>query len=707
MSAASPGMRVRVPFGHRELVGVLIRALDESPVEQARLKSVLQILDREPVLSTSMLSLLQWAADYYHHPLGEVLKTALPSALRQGQDLAVKGLSVWSLTPAGADVDLSQLKRAPLQRRILRVLADTPTGLHGSQLAAISRGWASAIRQLVAKDWVGVHESELPEGATSPAEPAPVLTATQHAAVDAIAASLNSFRAFLLHGITGSGKTEVYLNVIARVLAQQRQALLLVPEIGLTPQLVARVRARFSISVAVLHSGLSDKERLRAWLQARDGKAQIVLGTRSAVFTPMQSPGVIIVDEEHDTSYKQQEGFRYHARDIAVMRARRENIPIIMGSATPSLDSLRNVAKGSYEKLVLPNRTRTAALPTVHLLDPRRLALNNGLSPPLLAQIDKRLHRREQSLLFLNRRGYAPVYMCHDCGWLAPCARCDGKLTFHKHRQRLCCHHCGADIPMPKTCPDCDGVNLHALGEGTERIETVLANLFPQACVVRIDRDSTRRKGALEEKLSQVDVGDADILVGTQMLSKGHDFPNVTLVGVLNADQGLYSVDFRASEHLFQQIMQVSGRAGRGHKPGEVWVQTYYPDHPLFTALRSHDYDAFAKTALDERQEAGYPPFAHFALLRAESTKTDAALTFVQFAHQLACSCSPNGIDVMEPLPSPMERRAGRYRAQLLLQSTRRRPLHDFLNNWLLRLEAARASKRVRWSLDVDPVDMY
>ncbi|MFQ5544835.1 MAG: primosomal protein N' [Acidiferrobacterales bacterium] len=707
MSAASPGVRVRVPFGRRELVGVLIRALDESPVEQARLKSVLQILDREPVLSTSMLSLLQWAADYYHHPLGEVLKAALPSALRQGQDLAVKGLSVWSLTPAGANVDLSQLNRAPLQRRILKALDDTPTGLHGSQLATISRGWAGAIRQLVAKGWVGVRETELSEGATSPAEPAPALTAAQHAAVDAITASLNSFRAFLLHGVTGSGKTEVYLNVIAKVLAQQRQALLLVPEIGLTPQLVARVRARFPISVAVLHSGLSDRERFRAWLQARDARAQIVLGTRSAVFTPMESPGVIIVDEEHDTSYKQQEGFRYHARDIAVIRARRENIAIILGSATPSLDSLRNVAKGSYERLMLPDRTRTAVLPAVHLLDLRRLALNNGLSPPLLEQIGKRLHRGEQSLLFLNRRGYAPVYMCHDCGWLAPCARCDGKLTLHKHRQRLRCHHCGADIVVPKTCPDCDGVNLHALGEGTERIESVLANLFPRARVVRIDRDSTREKGALEQKLSQVDVGDADILVGTQMLSKGHDFPDVTLVGVLSADQGLYSVDFRASEQLFQQIMQVSGRAGRGHKPGEVWVQTYHPDHPLFVALCNHDYDAFAKTALNERREASYPPFSHFALLRAESPKPNSALTFVQFAHQLARSCSPDGIDVMEPLPSPMERRAGRYRAQLLLQSTRRRPLHDFLNNWLPRLETARASKRVRWSLDVDPIDMY
>lgn len=707
MPAASPGMRVRVPFGRRELVGVLIRALDESPVEQVRLKSVLQILDREPVLSASMLSLLQWAADYYHHPLGEVLNTALPSALRQGRDLAVKGLSVWSLTPAGADVDLSQLNRAPLQRRILKALADTPSGLHGSQLVTISHGWAGAIRQLVAKGWVDVRESELSEGTTSPAEPAPALTAAQHAAVAAIAASLNAFRAFLLHGVTGSGKTEVYLNVIASVLAQQRQALLLVPEIGLTPQLVARVRARFPILVAVLHSGLSDKERLRAWLQARDGKARIVLGTRSAVFSPMQSSGVIIVDEEHDTSYKQQEGFRYHARDIAVMRARRENIPIILGSATPSLDSLRNVAKGSYERLMLPDRTRTAALPAVHLLDLRRLALNNGLSPPLLQQIDKRLHRGEQSLLFLNRRGYAPVYICHDCGWLAPCARCDGKLTFHKHRQRLRCHHCGADVVVPKTCPDCDGVNLHALGEGTERIESVLANLFPRACVVRIDRDSTRRKGALEEKLAQVDVGDADILVGTQMLSKGHDFPNVTLVGVLDADQGLYSVDFRASEHLFQQIMQVSGRAGRAHKPGEVWLQTYHPDHQLFTALHSHDYDAFAQNALDERREAGYPPFAHFALLRAESPKIDAALTFVQFAHQLACSCSTDGIGIMEPLPSPMERRAGRYRAQLLLQSTSRRPLHDFLNHWLPRLEAARLSKRVRWSLDVDPIDMY
>ncbi len=700
-------MRVRVPFGRRELVGVLIRALDESPIERVRLKSVLQILDREPVLSPSMLNLLQWAADYYHHPLGEVLKTALPSALRQGQDLTVKGVSVWSLTPAGAKVDLSQLNRAPLQRRILKALTDTPSGLEGGQLAAISHGWAGAIRQLVTKGWVAVRENEMPEGAPSLTKSAPALTAAQQAAVDAITADVNCFRTFLLHGITGSGKTEVYLSVIAKVLAQRRQALLLVPEIGLTPQLVSRVRARFPISVAVLHSGLSDRERLRAWLRARDGKAQIVLGTRSAVFTPMQAPGVIIVDEEHDSSYKQQEGFRYHARDIAVMRARRDNIPIILGSATPSLDSLQNVTKGSYERLMLPDRTRAATLPTVHLLDLRRLPLNHGLSPPLLEQIDKRLHRREQSLLFLNRRGYAPAYMCHDCGWLAPCTRCDGKLTLHKRRQRLRCHHCGADITVPMVCPDCDGMNLHPLGEGTERIESVLANLFPQARIVRIDRDSTRRKGALEEKLSQVDVGEADILVGTQMLAKGHDFPNVTLVGVLNADQGLYSVDFRAGEQLFQQIMQVSGRAGRGHKPGEVWVQTYHPDHQLFHALRRHDYDAFAQNALDERREASYPPFAYFALLRAESPKNEAALSFMKFAHQLARNCSPNGIDVMDPLPSPMERRAGRYRAQLLLQSTRRRPLHDFLNHWLPQLEAAPVSKRVRWSLDVDPVDMY
>ncbi len=538
--------------------------------------------------------------------------------------------------------------------------------------------------------------------------PGPPLSAAQQSAAAAITGSLGTYQSFLLHGITGSGKTEVYLDVIEKVVARGQQALVLVPEIGLTPQIVARVRARFGVPVAVLHSGLSDHERLSAWLAARDGQAGIVIGTRSAVFAPLRSPGVIIVDEEHDASYKQQDGFRYHARDVAVMRAHRCAIPVVLGSATPSLDTLQHVHSGKYQQLDLPDRAGSAVLPEIHLLDLRRLPLTDGLSPPLLEQLEQRLAAGEQSLLFINRRGYAPLYMCHDCGWLAPCPRCDARLTLHRRSQRLRCHHCGGEGVLPSTCPECGVANLHALGEGTERVESALARLFPHARIVRVDRDSTRRKGALEETLRRIDRGEADILVGTQMLSKGHDFPNVTLVGVLNADQRLYSVDFRASEQLVQQIIQVSGRAGRGVKPGVVWIQTFHPGDPVFSALRRHDYLGFARHALAERCAAHYPPFVHFALLRAESPKPQTALHFVQVAHRLGQDFRKDAeVELMDPLPAPMERRAGRYRAQLLVQAGQRGALHRFLSRWLTRLEETPAGKRVRWSLDVDPIDMH
>ncbi len=706
---ACPGVRVRVPFGGRELVGVLVGILDESAITQERLKPILQVLDREPVLSVELLGLLQWAAEYYHHPLGDVLKNALPLSLRRGHDVRTSHSLIWLLTPTGRQVSVASLSRAPLQRKIISALAQTPDGLDADRLSRVAQGWRAVVKKMVIKGWVAAEQRECLEATTIPRVPAPVLTPAQEAAVAAVTDHFGSAKAFLLHGVTGSGKTEVYLKLIEHALASQKQALVLVPEIGLTLQLLARVRHRFAVPVAVLHSGLTDQERLCAWLMARDGKARIILGTRSAVFAPMKSPALIIVDEEHDPSYKQHEGFRYHARDVAVMRAHRQGIPIVLGSATPSLDSLENVAAENYQRLDLPQRTGTATLPDIRLLDMRRLPVNDGLSPPLVERLQRCLQRGEQSLLFLNRRGYAPAYMCHDCGWVAPCRRCDAKLTLHQQRQRLRCHHCGADGALPGLCPDCQATNLRALGEGTERVETALTRLFPHARIVRIDRDSTRRKGALEDKLRRVDAGEADILVGTQMLSKGHHFPNVTLVGVLNADQRLYSVDFRASEELVQQIIQVSGRAGRGEKPGEVWIQTYHPDHPIFAALRHHDYHAFAVFALDERKAARYPPFTHFALLRAESPSAGAALKFVRAACRLAHDClsRDSEVEVMDPMPAPMERRAGRYRAQLLVQSDQRRPLHSFLTKWLTLLEHTLTSKRVRWSLDVDPMDMY
>lgn len=706
--ALAPGARVCVPFGRRELVGVVLGEVAKSELPHNRLKPIAQSLDAGPILPPPMLELLRWAAGYYHHPLGEVIHTALPVRLRQGRPASISGVTVWTLTPDGKALDPETLNRAPAQKRLLAALATAPEGLEAEQLAQISPRWAVALKAMRNKGWVSSHQRDSQPVPTANIQGSPELNPGQKSAVAAVTAALGRFRVYLLHGVTGSGKTEVYLNVIEQVLAHGNQALVLVPEISLTPQLVDRFERRFRARIAVLHSGLNDQERLNAWLAARAGKAPIVLGTRSAVFTPLKNPGLIVVDEEHDASYKQQDGFRYSARDVAVMRAAREKIPIILGSATPALESLKNSREGTYTLVELPDRTGGAGMPDVRLLDMRRLKPSDGLSPPLREAIAARLAKGEQSILFLNRRGFAPVWMCFDCGWVAPCRRCDAQLTLHRKRQKLLCHHCGAEQGVVLRCPSCQGEHLHPLGEGTERVEEALQKFFPQARIERVDRDSTQRPGALEEKLRRVHAGEVDILVGTQMLSKGHDFPNVTLVGILNADQGLYGTDFRSGERLFQLIMQVSGRAGRADKPGEVLIQTWHPGHPLFAALQRHDFHGFAEFALNERRETGYPPYSHLALLRAESPMPGAALKFLREARSLAASLAPGkGVKILDPLPAPMERRAGRYRAQLLAQSSSRGPLHTFLGRWVAELVEAKFSKKVRWSLDVDPMDMY
>jgi primosomal protein N' (replication factor Y) len=545
----------------------------------------------------------------------------------------------------------------------------------------------------------------VPAVAAEPVAP-PELSAAQAEAVAAVAID-GGFACSLLFGITGSGKTEVYLALAEKALAAGKQVLVLIPEIGLTPQLVERFRCRLATPVVALHSGLNDSERLHAWLLARLGKAGVVLGTRSAVFTPLPNLGLVIVDEEHDASYKQQDGLRYHARDVAVMRASRADIPVVLGSATPSLDTLHKAREGRYRLLELNDRAASGALPHVDLLDMRRLAHNEGLSHPMLVAIRERLARGEQSLIFLNRRGFAPVLMCYDCGWIAPCPRCDARLTMHKGHNRLRCHHCGTEAPLPQQCPQCEGKRLHPLGEGTERLEQELNRQFPAARVLRIDRDTTRRKGALEASLKQVREGDADILVGTQMLAKGHDFPNITLVGVVNADQGLYGADFRSAETLMQQVVQVSGRAGRADKPGQVLIQTWHPGHPVFAALQRHDYKGFADYELEQRRAAGFPPFTYFALLRAESKEKGAALRFLNAAHERGRATVVPEVELWMPQASTMERRAGFYRAQLLVQSGDRKALHPFLDRWLDAIDTLKLARQVRWSLDVDPVDLY
>ena len=516
---------------------------------------------------------------------------------------------------------------------------------------------------------------------------------------------MGGFAAFLLDGVTGSGKTEVYLRVVATVLKQGRQALVIVPEIGLTPQLLARFESRLDSPLAVLHSGLGDRERLNAWLAARDGSIGVIIGTRSAIFAPLKRPGVIIVDEEHDPSFKQQEGFRYHARDLAIVRARQLNIPVVLGSATPSLESLLNVQRGRYRCLRLPHRVGAAVEPPIEILDIRGQPMNDGLSRLLLNRIQAQLEQGNQVLLFLNRRGFAPTLICHECGWLGECQHCDAHLTLHLRRRRLICHHCGARQPLPPACPACGSIDLRALGQGTERIEQVLKQEFPGIGLARIDRDSTRRKGSLQALLQAVEKGERQILIGTQMLAKGHHFPDVTLVGVVDADQGLFGADFRASERMAQLLLQVAGRAGRAEKPGVVVLQTHYPQHPLLQTLVGGGYPAFAAAALAERQAAQLPPFTCQALLRADALEPESPWAFLTQAFEAGKDLSQE-VELLGPVPAPMERREGRYRAQLLAQSTRRPPLQAFLDRWVERLTELKTARKVRWSLDVDPQDL-
>jgi primosomal protein N' (replication factor Y) len=523
--------------------------------------------------------------------------------------------------------------------------------------------------------------------------------------VAAISAALGGFSTFVLHGLTGSGKTEVYLQVIRQALARGRRALVLVPEIGLTPQLVQRFAQRLAAPLAVLHSGLTDTERLAAWRSAVSGEAQIIVGTRSAVFAPVPDLGVIIVDEEHDASLKQHEGgFHYSARDLALVRAQRAQVPVVLGSATPSLETLQNVASGRYQRLSLPRRAGQAAPPRLAVVDLRAHAVTSGLATPVVQAIERHLAADGQVLAFLNRRGYAPTLLCTACGWVAPCKDCDARMTVHQRSGRLRCHHCGFDAPLPQNCPQC-GFAVRAVGQGTERVEERLRELFPLAPLVRVDRDVVRGRGDMDAAMDSINSGAARILVGTQMVTKGHDFQNMTLVVVLNADQGLFSTDFRAAERLAQTIVQVAGRAGRGSRAGEVLIQTAYPDHPLLQTLMTEGYDGFARSALAERAASRWPPFSRLAVVRASALEAASALEFLTAARRLAGD--PHAVKLLGPVPAAMARRAGRYHSQLLLESTDRVALHRLLGGWLAQIAQLPAARRVRWALDVDPIDLF
>jgi primosomal protein N' (replication factor Y) len=699
-----PGIRVRVPFGRRSVVGVLLETSTHPAVELQKLKRAQQVLDSDALLNADVLAMVQWASAYYQHPIGEALAAALPVLLRRGVAPETTAISAWRLTPEGRTIDLATLGRAARQAAVMRALQASPDGIDRTLLAAP----ASVLHTLGERGWI---ESFC----RTPAAASPtVATASGHRlnpaqqlAVDCILGQLDSFAPFLLEGVTGSGKTEVYLTLIEQILQRGQQALVLVPEIGLTPQLVARFSKRFPVPLALLHSGLGDRERLAAWQQARSGTAPIVIGTRSAIFTPLARPGLIVVDEEHDASLKQQDGFRYSARDLAVWRARRLGIPVVLGSATPSLESLLNAREQRYQLLDLPERTGAARLPDFEILDIRQQPLEHGLSPPLVRRIRQHLDADGQVLLFLNRRGFAPVLMCYDCDWVAECRRCDARMTWHQRDGRLHCHHCGSQRPVDTVCPQCGGSDLHPMGQGTERVEQALAEQFPEVERLRIDRDTTRRKGELDKLLERARSGKARLLLGTQMLAKGHHFPAVTLVGILDADHGLFSTDFRGSERMAQQIVQVAGRAGRHDRPGVVIIQTRHPEHPLLQLLVRQGYPAFARAALAEREAAQLPPVTSIALLRAEAADAQLPMEFLEAARTAIAAQDTGSVTAWGPVPASMERRAGRFRAQLLLQSARRGDLQRLLSTLVLQLETDRRARRVRWSIDVDPADTY
>ena len=640
------------------------------------------------------------------YPIGEVIHAALPSLLRKGRAPSIRGQSLWQTGADTIDPD-TEFKRAPRQRQLYVHLQRHQPGQTDDQLNNRFENWRAAMKALVSKGLVVHVEQPCLPDIIPDTDPGPALNAQQQAAIDAIRAQAEGYRAHLIHGVTGSGKTEVYITLAQRTLRSNRQVLVLVPEISLTPQLTDRFRKRLGVRTAVLHSGLNDGQRLCAWSAAAQNKAELVIGTRSAVFTPMPQLGLIIIDEEHDGSFKQQDGFRYNARDLALVRAQQAGIPVILGSATPSLETLHNCYQGRYELHTLTQRAGSGTTPRIELVDLCRQKLQEGLSPALLAAISGHVQKGGQVLLFLNRRGYAPLLMCHDCGWTTSCRRCDAHMTFHKNRRLLRCHHCGAEAPVPEICAGCGESNLISIGAGTERIEDYLGSQYPGVQITRIDRDTTRRKGSLHRKLEQARTGDAKILIGTQMLAKGHDFPNVTLVGVLDTDQGLYSGDFRASEHLAQLITQVAGRAGRADKPGEVLIQTHHPDHPLLQTLLHRGYEGFAHAALAEREQAGLPPHCHMAMLRCEAVRPETGEAFMASAKQLFDQYGHRDVEIFGPLPAPMEKRAGRYRMQLILQSRQRKTLHEALHPLVHSLCKLKNSSQVRWSIDVDPYDTY
>ncbi|OBT10215.1 primosomal protein N' [Vibrio sp. UCD-FRSSP16_10] len=702
------GTRVWVPFGPSKRLGVITALTHQSEYDINKLKPLIEVLDFEPIWPEKLYKLIHWGSRFYQYPLGETLNGAMPGALRKGKPAQKQAQKTWQLTESGKNQLMQGFGRAVQQAKVMNALQYGALPHHELIDLEVS---SSVLKTLQQKQWIDSTEvieindqwQDVRVNETDKRE----LNHEQMLAVVTVN-HVEGYECALLDGVTGSGKTEVYLQLIESVINQGKQALVLVPEIGLTPQTINRFKRRFNVPIATIHSGLNDSERLNAWLAAKNKECGILIGTRSALLTPFAELGIIIVDEEHDSSYKQQDSLRYHARDMAIMRAHSEGVPIVLGSATPSLETLNNALSGKYLHLQLTERAGGAKPAKNSVIDVKGLYLESGLSAPIIAQMRKHLQQGNQVMLFLNRRGFSPALMCHECGWIAECHRCDAYYTFHQGSREMRCHHCGSQKAVVHQCEGCGSTNLVTVGVGTEQLEAHLEALFPEFKTIRIDRDNTRRKGSLEAALESIRNGEYQILIGTQMLAKGHHFPDVTLVGLLDVDSSLYSSDFRASEKLAQLFIQVAGRAGRASKPGHVVLQTHHPEHSLLQALLHKGYPEFAQSALMERRVAQLPPYASLSLFRAESNHSQLAEDFLRQVRQTleAHPLFDQQCWVLGPTPAPMAKRAGKSRWQLILQCQLRSTMHKLLMSAKPALEILPNAKKVRWNIDVEPVDL-
>ncbi len=698
---APPGSQVVIPFGKRRLIGVVTTNDVRAKLPDQKIRDVIKVLSSELALSRPVLELCEWAADYYHHPIGEVLSSALPNLIRKGFNPRAP-IELLVITSKGNEVELAGLHRAPAQRKLLLFLKSNSATKNELKLKNIS---LETIKVLIHKGWATWQSKSLYIPSSFQLREVNhesiLLNSEQKKAIS----SIRKKTTYLLHGVTGSGKTEVYFRLIEQTLKSKKQVLFLVPEIGLTPQTISRFKTRFDVELAVLHSSIPDNERATGWLRAMEGSVGIVLGTRSAVFTPFAKLGLIIVDEEHDISYKQQDGFRYSARDLAVLRGQFEACSVVLGSATPSLESFHNVKSKKYELLSLTKRAGNAKREKYKLIDKRLLEVNAGFTKSLKEQIANQLSSGHQVLVFLNRRGFAPVIICSSCKWIAQCSRCDARLTYHLKQNVLICHHCGTMQHNVTRCQSCASKDVTALGLGTQRIEQTLKAAFPEIPILRIDKDSTRRQGKMTDFIREISKGMPAILVGTQLLAKGHHFPNVTLVAMLDIDASFYSSDYRALERLGQLILQVGGRAGRADLSGSVVIQTEFVTHPLLRKLIDDGYSAFANELLDERQKALLPPYRFHALIRAESKDLNLSRDFLE---EIVHYNDPRGsLSLLGPIPALMEKKAGKYRQMLILTSRHRQIMHHELEKIISLVERSNLARKVRWSIDVDPVDLF